>query len=165
MSWPQKSSLSPPHLPNHSTAKGLAGLLHQKYIVSDLFADALESALKTIGDVLDPDELPDPMEFIPPHEGYSIDLFRQNPARSELFKGLTFIFLDEAQYNNLAIPINAGMGKAVVFDPTGKTVDDLVKFASKKGQVLLVQRSLEDGDKLCQDASKRYHSFCGEMLM
>lgn len=140
----------------NSTAKGLAALLHQKYIVSDLFADALVSSLNTIGDTLDPDDLPDPMKFLPSREGYEVDFFRPNPARGELFKGITFIFLDEGQYNNLATPINAGMGKAVIFDSEGKTVNDLVNFAKTKGQVLLIRRNIEEGDKLCEDAAKRY---------
>jgi len=47
-----------------------------------------------------------------------------------------------------------------VFDPNGKTVDELVKFASDKGQVLLVQRNLKDGDDtFCIEASKRYILF------
>jgi len=116
----------------------------------------LLAALKAAGDILDPDELPDPLEFLPPLEGYSADLFRPNPTRAELFKGLTFVFLDEGQYNSLATPIIAGMGKAVIFDPDGKKVDDLVKYAGTKTQVILVRRNLEGGDKLCIDASKRY---------
>src|SRR5947207_5199899 len=125
----------------YSTAKGLAALLHQKYIVTDLFADALHSALTNIGDILDPDSLPDPIEFLPPTEDYPADFLRPNSARAELFKGLTFIFLDETQYNNLVTPINAGLGKALTFDIEGKTVEDLVKYASTKGQALLVQRN------------------------
>ena len=142
-----------------STAKGLAALLHQKYIVTDLFADALHSALINIGDILDPDSLPDPMEFLPPTEEYPADFLRPNPARVELFKGLTFIFLDEGQYNNLVTPINAGLGKALIFNVEGKTVEDLVKYASTKGQVLLVQRNLEGEDKICIEAARRYFLF------
>jgi hypothetical protein len=110
-----------------------------------------------MGDILEPDSLPDPMEFLPPTEDYPADLFRPNPARAEVFKGLTFIFLDEGQYNNLVLPINAGQGKAVVFDPANKRVEDLVKYASNKGQVLLVQRNM-DPDDLCVGATKRYGS-------
>lgn len=95
------------------------------------------------------------MEFLPPTEEYSPDLFRPNPARAEIFKGLTFIFLDEGQYNNLVLPINSGQGKALEFNPTGKRVEALVKYASNKGQVVLVQRNVEEDD-LCVGAAKRY---------
>ena len=141
---------------NVSTAKGLAALIHQKYIVTDLFADALYSALSSIEDVLDSDLMPDPMEFLPATDEYPADRFAPNPARAELFKSLTFVFLDEKQYNNLVIPINAGLGKAVEYDPDRKTVDDLVKYASTKGQVLLVQRNTDEDDTLCIEAAKRY---------
>jgi len=69
-----------------------------------------------------------------------------------------FIFLDENQYNNLILPITAGLGKAVVFDPTERGLDDLVEFAKSKGQVLLVRRSLDtEEDTLCSEAAKRYY--------
>jgi hypothetical protein len=124
-------------------------------MVSDLFADALASSLNVMGDIFDPDDLPNPMEFIPDHEGYEIDLFQPNPARSEIFKALTFIFLDEKQHDNLATPINAGMGKAVIFDAQRKTVNDLANYANAKGQSILVLPGSEEGDKLCQNASRR----------
>lgn len=140
----------------YSTAKGLAALIHQKHIVTDLFADALYSALTSIEDILDPDSLPDPMEFLPSTDEYSADVFRPNPARAELFKGLAFIFLDEGQYNNLVAPINAGHGKAIVFDVNGKKVEDLLEFVRNKGQVLLIQRNLEEEDTFCIEAAKRF---------
>jgi Second BRCT domain on Nijmegen syndrome breakage protein len=123
--------------------------------VTDLFADALHSALESLGDVLDPDSLPDPMEFLPSSEEYSPDLFRPLPPRAEIFKGIIFIFLDEGQYSNLVTPINAGLGKALVFDPTGKTAEDLVRYVSTKGQVVLIRRNTEEEDTLCLAASKR----------
>jgi Second BRCT domain on Nijmegen syndrome breakage protein len=108
-------------------------------------------------DILDPDLLPNPAEFFPASEEYPSDLFRPVPARAEIFKNITFIFLDEGQYNALVTPINAGMGKAVVFDAEGKSVEDLVRFATAKGQKVLIRRNLEDDDKLCGDAAKRYY--------
>jgi hypothetical protein len=155
MSCLQNSSTSPIYGSNHSTAKGLAALIDQKYIVTELFAESLCSNLQTMGDILESDSLPDPMEFLPKDDDYARDLLSPNPARAEVFKGLTFIFLDEGQYNNLVLPINAGQGKAIVFDPTGKRVEDLVKYASNKGQVVLVQRHLDGDDDLCLDAAKR----------
>ena len=143
--------------PKINTAKGLAALIHQKYIVTDMFADALYSSLTSIEDILDPDSLPDPMEFLPTTDEYPAELFRPHPARTELFKGLTFIFLDEGQYNNLITPINAGLGKGVVFDPQGKSVDDIVKFAKNKGQVLLIQRNLDGPDDICIEAARKYY--------
>ena len=114
------------------------------------------SALTSIGDILDPDSMPDPLEYLPTTDEFPAEFLKPNPGRVELFKGFTFIFLDEVQYNNLVTPINAGLGKAVVFDPNGKTVEDLVMFASDKGQVLLVQRNMGDGDDMiCIEASKR----------
>jgi hypothetical protein len=64
--------------------------------------------------------------------------------------------LDENQYNNLVSPINAGLGKAIMFDLNERGVDDLVSFARTKGQVLLVRRSLDGEDTLCIDAARRY---------
>jgi hypothetical protein len=108
--------------------------------------------------------MPDPMEFLPATDEFSAEKFAPTPARAELFKGLTFVFLDEKQYNNLAVTINAGLGKAVEFDPDGKTIDDLVRYASAKdGQVLLVQRNLDEDDTLCIEAAKRYGPFQSQL--
>ena len=96
------------------------------------------------------------MEFLPAQDEYPPDFLRPNPERAELFKGLTFIFLGEGQYNNLVTPINAGLGKALVFDAQGKTVEDLVKYASNRGNVLFVQRNMDGGDALCINAAKRF---------
>jgi hypothetical protein len=96
------------------------------------------------------------MEFLPAIDEYPADFLRPNLDRAELFKGLIFIFLDEGQYNNLVTPINAGLGKALIFDVQDKTVEDLVKYASNKGQVLLVQRNMGGEDTLCIEAAKRY---------
>jgi Second BRCT domain on Nijmegen syndrome breakage protein len=119
-----------------------------------MFGDALYSALTAIGDVLDPDSMPDPMEFLPGLDGYSSDLLRPNPVRADLFQGIMFVFLDESQYNNLAGPINNARGKAVLYDIQGKTSEDLVKYATDKGQVLLVQPTGEEG-ALCIEAAKK----------
>lgn len=157
MSWAQSSStcLHAPAL-TESTAKGLQALIHRKHIVTDLFADSLNAALSQSTDVLDPDSLPDPTEFRPTTDEYPPESMDPNPARAEIFKNITFIFLDEGQYNNLISPISAGLGKALVFDPTGKRVGDLVGFASSKGQVLLVRRSLDGTeDTLCIEAARK----------
>ena len=156
MSCRQNWSYSSEFDAEHSTAKGLAALIHQKFIVTDLFADSLYSALTSIDDILDPDSMPDPMEYLPPTDEYPAESLKPNPGRVELFKGLTFIFLDEGQYTNLVMPINAGLGKAVTFNPNGKTVEELVRFASNKGQTLLVQRNMDGEDTFCIEASKRY---------
>ena len=102
--------------------------------------------------------MPDPMEsgFLPTLDGYPSDLLRPNPGRAELFQGITFIFLDETQYNNLVGPINTGLGKAVLFDVQGKASEDLVTYAANKGQVVLVQRNLGEEDNLCIEAAKAY---------
>jgi hypothetical protein len=103
------------------------------------------------------------MEFLPAIDDYQPDFLRPNPERVELFKGITFIFLDEGQYNNLVTPINAGLGKALVFEIQGKGVEDLVKFGSNKGKVLLVQRNMDADDTICIEAAKRCVS-CGDIL-
>ena len=139
---------------NHCTTKVLTGLIQQKHIVTDLFGDALYSSLTSIGDVLDPDLLPDPMEFLPSSEDCPADAFRPNVARAEIFKNLTFIFLDQGQYDALVAPINAGLGKAVIHDPN-VNVENLVANASNKGQVVLIKRNVDD-DTLCIAAAKRY---------
>jgi Second BRCT domain on Nijmegen syndrome breakage protein len=136
-----------------STAKGLAALIHQKYIVTDLFGDALYSALTSIGDIFDGDSLPDPMEFLPATENYPVQCFRPNPERAEIFKGITFIFLEEGQFNNLVAPINAGHGKAIIFNPETQTVEELSTIT--KGQVILVQRNIEGGDPFCIEVSRK----------
>jgi hypothetical protein len=153
MSWAQSSStfIYGPTL-TESTAKGLQALIHGKRIVTDLFADSLNSALSQLTDVLDPDSLPRPTT-----DEYPPEAMDPNPARAEIFKNITFIFLDEGQYNNLISPISAGLGKALVFDPTGKGAGDLVDFAKSKGQVLLVRRSLDGAqDTLCIEAARKY---------
>ena len=122
------------------------------------------SALTSIEDILDPDSMPDPLEYLPTTDEYPAEFLKPNPGRIELFKGFTFVFLDEEQYSNLVTPINAGLGKAVVFDPNGKTVEELVKFASNKGQILLVQRNTDDDDTFCVEASKQY-ILCKASLM
>ena len=99
--------------------------------------------------------MPDPMEYLPTDD-YPAEFLKPNPGRIELFKGLTFIFLDEGQYSNLVMPINAGLGKAVIFKPNEKTVEELVEFASNKGQTLLMQRNMDGEDTFCIEASKRY---------
>ena len=120
-----------------------------------MFGDALYSALSSAEDVLDDDFLPDPMEFVPTTDGYPTEIFRPNSARAELFKGLTFIFLDKKQYDSLVTPINACLGKALFYNPEGKRLDDLVNYSSSKGSVVLVERNMEQSDDLCRGASKR----------
>lgn len=139
---------------NRCTAKVLTGLIQQKHIVTDLFGDALYSSLTTIGEVLDPDLLPDPIEFLPSSEDCPADVFRQNVARAEIFKNLTFIFLDQGQYDDLVAPINAGLGKAVIHDLNVDNVENLVANASNKGQAVLIKRNV-DSDTLCIAAAKR----------
>ncbi|KAF2110131.1 hypothetical protein BDV96DRAFT_221309 [Lophiotrema nucula] len=57
-------------------------------------------------------------------------MLEPDPARAEVFSGLTFVFLDEGQYKSLHDPIAGGKGKALLFNlqPGETTVNEYVEF-------------------------------------
>lgn len=133
-----------------NTSKGLQALINGKYIVDHSFVDALidvagaksgtESALETDFDSNWPNEL----QHLPPKgpeqiERPSAAYFPDTAARQNIFEGYTFIFYDQAQFDNLIAPITNGKGKALLHrvDPSSTTADDFVRYvknvAGEKG--------------------------------
>ncbi|KAL6712462.1 hypothetical protein ACN47E_000339 [Coniothyrium glycines] len=136
--------------------KVLSGLTSGKHIVTTAFLDAIINVAATSIDEeqnYTPSKLeedfdawwPKEKNYIPdvgaepvpqPHEKLSPD-----PTRSEIFSGLTFIFLNEGQFSSLLEPINGGGGKALLFDvqPGQTTVQEYVDYvhnvAGKKRRV------------------------------
>ncbi|KAI9702252.1 MAG: hypothetical protein M1820_006184 [Bogoriella megaspora] len=130
-----------------NTAKGLQALVNAKPIVTEMFIDALVSATTRAPNTDDPSNPgPSPLEtdfdtnwpgedgFLPasgkepiPREAH---FFRPNPERNEVFAGFTFVFLDSAQHDTLAAPINDGHGKALLHDVDveHETADQICDF-------------------------------------
>jgi Second BRCT domain on Nijmegen syndrome breakage protein len=121
--------------------------------VTDGFADALYSSLSSMGDILA--KLPDPMQYLPATEDYPADAFLPKEKRVEFFKGMKFVFLDEGQYNNLVKPINAGHGKAILFDPEKQKSEELGKLAGGKDQVFIIRRNFEGDDTFVLENAKK----------
>ncbi|KAF2790967.1 hypothetical protein K505DRAFT_73342 [Melanomma pulvis-pyrius CBS 109.77] len=125
--------------------KVLQGLLSGAHIVTGDYLDAIINAATGPND--DPGAyLPSKLEedfdtwwpkekdYIPPignePVGRIAHMLEPNPARSELFKGLSFIFFDENQYNSLHDVVSGGSGKALHFTLNygHTTIDDYVEF-------------------------------------
>lgn len=132
-----------------NTSKGLRALIDGKYIVyNDTFVAALVQATTPDEHGIVPIEadfnnFPDPLQFLPPKGAelttrgsttYTPDLRRRG-----MFDGYTFIFYDEAQYENLSGTIFAGKGKALYqpVKPQETTILDFVRYvknvAGEKG--------------------------------
>lgn len=77
---------------------------------------------------------PKEKEYIPPVAGEPVprpeQMLEPDLRRSEVFSGLTFVFLKEDQYNSLHEPIAGGGGKALLFhvDFGKTTVKEYVEF-------------------------------------
>ncbi|KAF2270951.1 hypothetical protein CC78DRAFT_6871 [Lojkania enalia] len=126
--------------------KVLQGLVSATYIVSGDFLDAILQAStpknNTPGEYV-PSRLeedfdtwwPKEKDYIPPIGAEPVprpdQMLEPDPARSEVFSGLTFIFLDENQFNSLNEPISGGGGKALLFHvrPGETGVNEYVQFA------------------------------------
>ncbi len=137
-------------------AKGLQALINGKYIVTDPFIDAVVTA-STSGGSADHQDVPsqspleqdfdanwpDAMNYLPgpgkEPKPRPPELFAPNPNRINIFEHFTFIFADDAQYEQLQAPITNGDAKCVKYDmKLGQTtVDEFVRFvrgfADKKG--------------------------------
>ncbi|KAF2021989.1 hypothetical protein BU24DRAFT_417631 [Aaosphaeria arxii CBS 175.79] len=63
---------------------------------------------------------PKEKEYVPPVGAEPVPrdgrLLEPDTSRGEVFKGLTFVFMDENQYNSLHEPITGGNGKALLFN-------------------------------------------------
>ncbi|KAI4637889.1 hypothetical protein J4E83_000707 [Alternaria metachromatica] len=142
--------------------KVLSGLTSAKHIVTTEFLDKvlvvaapsvdeennyLPSKLEEDFDAWWPAE----KEYIPgidkepvhqPHE-----MLLPDPSRSEVFSGLTFIFLSESQHSSLLDPVTGGGGKALLYNlQLGETtVDEYVDYVHN---VAGKKRRGKPGDKL-----------------
>ncbi|KAJ4409591.1 hypothetical protein N0V91_002512 [Didymella pomorum] len=109
----------------------LSGLVAGKHIVHPGFLDTvLERATHTLDG--DYGYVPSPLEedFVshwPKEEDYTPptatepvprpqEMLRPDSLRSEIFHGLTFIFIDPAQHNSLQDPVQGGGGKALLYE-------------------------------------------------
>ncbi|GAM39993.1 hypothetical protein TCE0_034r11993 [Talaromyces pinophilus] len=132
-----------------NTAKGLQALINAKYIVSDLYLDALVYAA-TPGDLettesLSPLEVdfdahwPDANQHLPPAGKEPVqrpaEAFAPNPDRVRVFEGYTFVFCDASQFENLSQPINNGHGKSLLFKVQNgeTTAEELFQFMRSAG--------------------------------
>lgn len=132
-----------------NTSKGLQALINGKHIVDHSFVDAIVATTQPEEDGTSPLEKdwdaswPSETEHLPPRgleqterpsEAYAPD-----SARQEIFDGYTFIFYDQAQFDNLLAPITQGKGKALLHpvEPNATTPDDFVRYvkgvAGEKG--------------------------------
>ncbi|KAF2255000.1 DNA damage response protein RcaA [Trematosphaeria pertusa] len=77
---------------------------------------------------------PKEKEYIPPVGAEPVprpdQMLEPDPSRSEVFTGLTFIFLNESQYSSLHGAIAGGGGKALLFDiqPGETTAEEYVDY-------------------------------------
>ncbi|KAF1913857.1 hypothetical protein BDU57DRAFT_550382 [Ampelomyces quisqualis] len=125
--------------------KVLSGLVAGRHIVTGNFLDAILSvasnSVDEAGNYLpskleeDFDECwPKEKEHVPPIGAEPIarpqELLEPDSSRTEVFSGLTFIFLVESQYNSLLEPVTGGGGKGLFFDvkPGETTVEEYVSY-------------------------------------
>lgn len=115
-----------------------------KHIVTPAFLDAVLQAATSSGDLeqYTPSQLevdfdkfwPDAAEYTTPKGQEPVprppELLKPDSSRSEIFSGLTFIFLDDVQYTNLANAVSGGGGKALKFPIIHgeTTVEEYVDF-------------------------------------
>ncbi|KAH8724018.1 hypothetical protein GQ44DRAFT_802793 [Phaeosphaeriaceae sp. PMI808] len=125
--------------------KVLSGLVAGKHVVT---SDFLDSVLKASRSSLDqagnyePAKLeedfdawwPKEKDFIPPIGAEPTarpqEMLEPDSSRAEVFSGLTFVFLDEGQYNSLLDPIATGGGKGLFYEirPGETTVQEYVDY-------------------------------------
>ncbi|KAH7402413.1 hypothetical protein BKA66DRAFT_404432 [Pyrenochaeta sp. MPI-SDFR-AT-0127] len=125
--------------------KVLSGLTAGKSIVTGEFLDALLDVATTSADEAGnyiPSKLeedydfwwPKEKEYIPPLGAEPVpqpqEMLEPDSLRSEVFSGLTFIFLNEGQYSSLLDPVTGGGGKALLYDvrPGETTVQEYVDY-------------------------------------
>jgi hypothetical protein len=124
----------------------LSGLVAGKHIVTPEFLDTvLERATHTTDDEygyvpspLEEDFLiqwPKEEEYVPPTATEPVprpqEMLRPDSLRSEIFHGLTFIFIDPSQHNSLQDPVQGGGGKALLYEAFRHgetTVQDYVDY-------------------------------------
>lgn len=128
------------NLPKVLTALALA-----KYVVTMSFLDAIIDVAATSSDEeqnYTPSKLEEDFDaWWPKEKDYIPDVGAEpvpqpqerllpNSARCEVFSGLTFVFLNDGQYNSLLEPINGGGGKALLYEvrPGETTVQEYVDY-------------------------------------
>lgn len=107
-----------------NTSKGLQALINGKYIVDHTFVDAIEAAAKAPNEgeaqlELDYDgNWPKEVAHLPPKGQEQTErpseAYAPDQSRQDIFDGYTFIFYDQAQFDNLLAPITNGKGKALL---------------------------------------------------
>ncbi|OAL05946.1 hypothetical protein IQ06DRAFT_289996 [Phaeosphaeriaceae sp. SRC1lsM3a] len=125
--------------------KVLSGLVAGKHVVSADFLDAVLSVATTSVDEEEnyqPSKLeedfdawwPKEKDYIPPIGAEPVarpqEMLEPDTSRAEIFMGLTFVFLNESQYNSLLEPVTCGGGKGLLFDvrPGETTIDEYVDY-------------------------------------
>ena len=142
--------------------KVLSGLTSAKHIVTTEYLDAV---LRVAAPSVDEEDnyLPSKLEedfdawwpaekdYIPAAGAEPIarpqEMLLPDSSRSEVFSGLTFIFLNEGQYSSLLDPVTGGGGKALLYDvrPGETTVEEYVDYVHS---VAGKKRRGKPGDKL-----------------
>lgn len=142
--------------------KVLSGLTSGKHIVT---AEFLEAILRVATASVDEEQnyIPSKLEedfdswwpaekdYIPAAGAEPVarpqEMLLPDPSRSEVFSGLTFVFLDQGQYSSLLEFVTGGGGKALLYDvrPGETTVDEYVDYVHS---VAGKKRRGKPGDKL-----------------
>jgi hypothetical protein len=142
--------------------KVLSGLTSAKHIVTAEFLDAVLSVATTSVDEDQnyvPSKLeedfdtwwPTEKEYIPAVGAEPVprpqEMLEPDPLRSEVFSGLTFIFLNEGQHSSLLDPITGGGGKALLYNINlgETTVQEYVDYVNS---VAGKKRRTKTSDKL-----------------
>jgi hypothetical protein len=167
--------------------KVLSGLTSGKHIVTAAFLDAVLSVATTSLDEEGgyvPSKLeedfdtwwPAEKDYIPAVGAEPVarpqEMLQPDASRSEVFAGLTFVFLNEGQHTSLLDPVTSGGGKALLYDlrPGETTAQEYVDYVHS---VAGKKRRSKPNDKLpvitvrlsaCPDAIEKWAaSFVSEV--
>ncbi|KAK4984110.1 hypothetical protein LTR50_006797 [Elasticomyces elasticus] len=137
-----------------NTPKCLQALINGKYVVVDSYIEAIVAAAaprtekgEPTPSLLETDfdaNWPNASEFLPGVGKEPVprpaELFRPDVRRQGIFRGYTFVFLDDAQLAQLVDPVENGEGKALLYPlkqgettTTQELVDYMRSVAGKKG--------------------------------
>lgn len=132
-----------------NTPPGLQALLQGRWVLAHSFVDAMAQATVSPGRDTNGIDRPSPLEADFegnwPREDEHIlpaaaepnpkpnEYLKPNPERAELFANSTFIFLSQAQYDNLMPVVTSGSGKALLWDVEIGTskAEDLVGYVKE----------------------------------
>ncbi|KAL1796286.1 hypothetical protein ACET3X_004826 [Alternaria dauci] len=142
--------------------KVLSGLTSAKHIVTTEYLDAILGVAAPSVDE-DNNYLPSKLEqdfdawwpaekdYIPAAGAEPVarpqEMLLPDTSRSEVFSGLTFVFLNESQYSSLLDPVTGGGGKALLYNvrPGETTIEEYVDYVHS---VAGKKRRGKPGDKL-----------------